>query len=76
MRKNRYKIVRIREGEDTPCKECAVYWSEKSCTGNCQLIRRWRFVHRKFVTPKGTIIEYEQPTGYIYALRDKYRRQK
>lgn len=43
MRKNRFKIVRIPFGEDTPCKECDVFWENgKHCTGNCQLIRRWK----------------------------------
>lgn len=59
MRKNNYRIARIPKGEDNPCKECDVFLNNGICTGNCRLIRQWRW------------IEGQGYKGYIYKSKKK-----
>lgn len=63
MRKKNYRITPIRIGEDTPCKECDYFLDNRMCTGNCQLIRRWKYVEeidKRFGRP------FTRIKGYIY----------
>lgn len=76
MRKNHYKIVRIPKGEDTPCKDCDVYLDNGTCTGNCKLINRWKFIPQTYTLPSGNVLEYHIIKGYIYKIRQKYYNKK
>lgn len=65
MRKKHYRICKIRDGEDTPCKECDVFWDNRHCSGNCSLIRRWKYIPTT-VLFNGRVFNYERIKGYIY----------
>jgi len=81
MRKNHYRLAPIPKGEDTPCKSlCDFYWDCKGCSGNCKLIRRWKYIPMSYnwVDGRGIEhnIEYDQIVGYIYRRRRKYELRK
>ena len=65
MRKTKYIITKIPKGEDTPCKECDVYL-DNGCSGNYQLIRRWKYILTSYLMPDGRYIKYHNIEGYIY----------
>lgn len=66
MRKKHYKIVPITKGEDTPCKNCDVFLDNGCCTGNCKLIRRWKFKPQTYTLSSGEVLNYHYIKGYIY----------